>query len=262
MPTSPATSPDTTSSASLGARDRVLARLREVVKIYRKPGTSVEVPALRGIELDFGEGEYVAICGHSGSGKSTLLNLLGCLDRPTSGEYVLGGMDVSQLDDDELSEIRSRRLGFVFQSFNLIPELTVLENLEVPLFYQSVAPQLRRERALELADRMGLSDRIHHRPMELSGGQQQRVAIARALMNDPLLILADEPTGNLDTATGEVILDVFDQLHRAGRTILMVTHEADVAARCKRVVTLRDGLVVTDVMNGKQHPAPTAAGRA
>lgn len=240
----------------------MLARLRDVVKIYHKPGTSVEVPALRGIALDFGEGEYVAICGHSGSGKSTLLNLLGCLDRPTSGEYMLGGMDVSQLDDNELSEIRSRRLGFVFQSFNLIPELTVLENLEVPLFYQSVAPQLRRERALELADRMGLSDRIHHRPMELSGGQQQRVAIARALTNDPLLILADEPTGNLDTATGEVILDVFDQLHRAGRTILMVTHEADVAARCKRVVTLRDGRVVSDVMNGKKGPGPAAGERS
>ncbi|MGQ9648517.1 MAG: ABC transporter ATP-binding protein [Phycisphaerae bacterium] len=248
--------------ARCGRGARVLAHLDCVVKIYRKAGTSVEVPALRGITLDFAEGEYVAICGHSGSGKSTLLNLLGCLDRPTSGQYVLGGVDVSELDDDALSDIRSRRLGFVFQSFNLIPQLTVLENLEVPLFYQAVPPQLRRERALDLAHRMGLSDRIHHRPMELSGGQQQRVAIARALMNDPLLILADEPTGNLDTTTGEVILALFDQLHQAGRTILMVTHEADVAARCRRVITLRDGLVLSDVSNGRRMSAPAAVGRA
>jgi len=259
MPT-PVATDQRSDTARSGRGPRVLARLDGVVKIYRKPGTSVEVLALRGIALDFGEGEYVAICGHSGSGKSTLLNLLGCLDRPTSGQYVLGGVDVSELDDDALSDIRSRRLGFVFQSFNLIPQLTVLENLEVPLFYQAVTPQLRRERALDLADRMGLSDRIHHRPMELSGGQQQRVAIARALMNDPLLILADEPTGNLDTATGEVILALFDQLHRAGRTILMVTHEADVAARCGRVVTLRDGLVVSDVSNNRRTPVRDVGG--
>jgi len=256
----PAAANQKNAAARSGKGARVLARLDGVVKIYRKAGTSVEVPALRGIALDFGEGEYVAICGHSGSGKSTLLNLLGCLDRPTSGQYILGGVDVSELDDDALSDIRSRRLGFVFQSFNLIPQLTVLENLEVPLFYQAVTPQVRRERALELADRMGLSDRIHHRPMELSGGQQQRVAIARALMNDPLLILADEPTGNLDTATGEVILGVFDQLHRAGCTILMVTHEADVAARCGRVVTLRDGLVVSDVTNNRRTPVLDVGG--
>ncbi len=261
MPTPVVT--DQTREAARGSKGaRVLAHLDGVVKIYRKPGTSVEVPALRGITLDFAEGEYVAICGHSGSGKSTLLNLLGCLDRPTSGQYALGGVDVSELDDDALSDIRSRRLGFVFQSFNLIPQLTVLENLEVPLFYQAVTPQLRRERALVLADRMGLSDRIYHRPMELSGGQQQRVAIARALMNDPLLILADEPTGNLDTATGEVILALFDQLHHAGRTILMVTHEADVAARCGRVVTLRDGWVVGDVSNDRRTPVPAAGGRS
>ncbi len=228
---------------------RVLARLHRLVKVYGKPGTDVEVAAVRGISLTFAEGDYVAICGHSGSGKSTLLNLLGCLDRPTAGHYILGDHDVSQLDDDELSEVRSEYLGFVVQNFNLIPQLTVLENLEVPLFYQGVAPHTRRNRAKELIDRVGLSDRIHHRPMELSGGQQQRVAIARALINDPLLILADEPTGNLDTATGEVVLAVFDRLHREGKTILMVTHEDSVARRCARIITLRDGLVVDDVAN-------------
>jgi putative ABC transport system ATP-binding protein len=226
-----------------------MARLHNLVKIYGKPGTNIEVVAVRGVTLSFEQGEYVAICGHSGSGKSTLLNLLGCLDRPTSGQYILGDDDVSQLDDDALSVVRCARLGFVFQNFNLIPQLTVLENMEVPLFYQGVASGSRRDRALALLDRVGLAERIHHRPMELSGGQQQRVAIARALINDPLLILADEPTGNLDTATGEVILDLFDQVNAEGKTILMVTHEESVAARCKRVVTLRDGLVVSDVSN-------------
>jgi putative ABC transport system ATP-binding protein len=229
----------------------VLARLEDVVKIYRKPGATVAVHALRGITLTFRAGEYVAICGHSGSGKSTLLNLFGCLDRPTSGRYLLGDADVSRLSDDALSEVRGERLGFVFQSFNLIQQLTLLENLEVPLFYQGVTPAQRRERALELVERVGLTDRMHHRPMELSGGQQQRVAIARALMNNPLVILADEPTGNLDTRTGELILDLFDELHQEGKTILMVTHEADVAARCQRVVTLKDGLVLSDTMNGE-----------
>lgn len=223
-----------------------LARLIKLAKTYGQPGSNVEVPAMKSISLNFAEGEYVAICGHSGSGKSTLLNLLGCLDRPTSGAYILGDADVSQLDDDALSNIRSQRLGFVFQSFNLIPQLTVLENLEVPLFYQGVPPAARRERALALIERVGLLQRVHHRPMQLSGGQQQRVAIARALVNDPLLILADEPTGNLDTATGHVILDLFDKLHQEGKTILMVTHEDDVAGRCKRVITLRDGQVISD----------------
>ena len=242
-------SPSQVIDAPVGSSEEPLLQLDRVLKIYSKPGTDIEVHALRSISLVAHRGEYMAICGHSGSGKSTLLNLLGCLDRPTSGRYLLGGQDVSQLDDDQLSEIRGQRLGFVFQNFNLIPQLTVLENLEVPLFYQGVAPRHRHELALQMIARVGLSDRIHHRPTELSGGQQQRVAIARSLINDPLFILADEPTGNLDTATGEMILKLFEQLHDEGKTILMVTHEPDVAARCRRVVTLRDGNIISDVLN-------------
>ncbi|MCH9034748.1 MAG: ABC transporter ATP-binding protein, partial [Planctomycetes bacterium] len=219
-----------------------IASVHQLHKVYRKHGTTVEVHAVRGIDLSIEEGEYVAICGQSGSGKSTLMNIIGCLDRPTAGRYIIGDQDVSTLDDNELSEIRGERLGFVFQTFNLIPQLTVLENLEVPLFYQGVPPDERRERALVLAAKVDLADRVHHRPMELSGGQQQRVAIARALINDPLIILADEPTGNLDTATGRIILQIFDELHEAGKTIVMITHEADVARRAQRIITLRDGL--------------------
>ncbi len=241
-----ALSSPTSSPAPASGSTPVLAFLDHLVKIYTKPGTDIAVRALRGISLTFREGEYVAILGHSGSGKSTLLNLLGCLDRPTSGTYMLGDADVSRLDDDALSAIRGERLGFVFQNFNLIPQLNVLENMEVPLFYQNVPVEIRRARATMLLEKVGLGDRMYHRPMELSGGQQQRAAIARALINDPLLILADEPTGNLDTATGEVILGIFDELHREGKTILMVTHEHDVAARCERAVTLRDGLVISD----------------
>jgi putative ABC transport system ATP-binding protein len=238
----------TSSARATPVGRRPLARLEQVVKTYHKIGTDVAVHALRDIDLIVHGGEYVAICGHSGSGKSTLMNLLGCLDRPTSGRYILGEDDVSQLDDDMLSEIRGLRLGFVFQNFNLIPQLTVLENLEVPLFYRGVPPHERHERAMYLAERVGLGERAHHRPAELSGGQQQRAAIARALINDPLFILADEPTGNLDTATGNVILDLFDELHqKEGKTILIVTHEADVSARCQRVVTLRDGHIISDV---------------
>jgi putative ABC transport system ATP-binding protein len=228
---------------------KAIASIKNLVKTYRKPGTSVEVHAIRSVSIDFIEGESVAICGASGSGKSTMLNILGCLDRPTSGEYRLDGTDVSEFDDDGLSQIRGERIGFVFQSFNLIQQLTVLENLEVPLFYQGVPPQERRKCAEAMIERVGLSDRADHRPMELSGGQQQRAAIARALINNPVIILADEPTGNLDTATGEMILQIFDELRTEGRTVIMVTHEYDVAGRCDRIVTMRDGKIIDDTRN-------------
>ena len=236
-----------------------IASLQAITKVYGKPGTDIRVEALRSIDIEFVEGESVAICGQSGSGKSTLMNLLGCLDRPTSGLYLLGDVDVARLSDDELSAIRGERIGFVFQSFNLIPQLTVIENLEIPLFYQGIAPKDRRVRANEAAEMVGLQDRAHHRPTELSGGQQQRAAIARALINDPLLILADEPTGNLDTATGEMILEVFDRLHAQGKTILMVTHESYVAERCDRVITLSDGRVISDTRRSGSNESPATA---
>ena len=205
-----------------------------------------QVRALRGMSLAIREGQYVAVMGPSGSGKSTLLNLLGCLDRPTAGSYHLGGQDVSRMDDNELSDVRNQRIGFVFQSFNLIPQLTVLGNIEVPLFYRGLPRAERHRRSRELADRVGLGDRISHRPTELSGGQQQRVACARALANAPLILLADEPTGNLDTETSAEILDLLDELHAGGCTIIMVTHERDVAARAERAIHLRDGQVESD----------------
>src|SRR5436189_4480314 len=189
----------------------LVAAVQNLSKSYRKPGTTVEVPALRNINLDFEQVEFTAIMGASGSGKSTLMNILGCLDQPTTGKYLLGGQDISELDDNALSEIRSRSIGFIFQNFNLIQQLTVLENLEVPMFYLGIAPHERRRRALELAEQVGLSDRADHRPMQLSGGQQQRVCIARAMINQPLILLADEPTGALDRQTGQQNLDLRDR---------------------------------------------------
>ncbi|MFP4104663.1 MAG: ABC transporter ATP-binding protein [Phycisphaerae bacterium] len=221
-----------------------IIRLENIGKVYNTG--HFEVTALRGIDLRIQQGEYLAIMGHSGSGKSTILNILGCLDRPTEGEYWLGDEDVSTMTDSQLSDVRNRKIGFVFQSFNLIAGLTVLENIEVPLFYQGEPHSRRRPRSTELAREVGLGDRMHHRPNELSGGQRQRVAIARSLANNPLVVLADEPTGNLDTATTVEILDLFDRLHAEGRTIIMVTHEHDVAERAKRVIWLRDGAILSD----------------
>jgi len=226
-----------------------VASVRNLSKIYRKPGTNVEVPALRSINLDFEEGEFTAIMGASGSGKSTLMNVLGCLDQPTSGNYILGDTDISVLPDDELSEIRSRRIGFIFQNFNLIQQLTVVENLEVPMYYLGIPPLERRQRAEKLAERVGLLERLDHRPMQLSGGQQQRVCVARAMVNDPLILLADEPTGALDSKTGHQILELFDELVATGRTIIIVTHDPSVAHRCQRVIHLHDGRVQKDERN-------------
>lgn len=210
-----------------------------------------DVVALDSISLDVGQGQFLAVMGASGSGKSTLMNIIGCLDQPTAGRYVLGGDDISLMNDDALSEIRSSRIGFVFQNFNLIQQLTVLENLEVPMFYLGISPHERRQRATQLAERVGLTERLDHRPMQLSGGQQQRVCIARALINEPLILLADEPTGALDSKTGQQILALFDELVADGRTIIMVTHDPSVAHRCHRVVHLHDGQIVRDERNAR-----------
>jgi putative ABC transport system ATP-binding protein len=225
-----------------------LAELINLRKVYQM-AAGVEVTALRDVSLTIKEGEYLAIMGPSGSGKSTLLNLIGCLDRPSSGHYILGGEDVSGLSDSALSEVRGRRIGFVFQSFNLIPQLTALDNIEVPLFYQQIPRRERRRRGEELAERVGLGPRARHKPMELSGGEQQRVAIARALANDPLIILADEPTGNLDSRTGQEILAIFDDLSSRGRTLIIVTHDESVGRRTHSIVHVADGLVVSHDKN-------------
>ncbi len=229
-----------------------VANVLNLSKIYRKPGTNVEVAALRSINVDFLQGEYTAIMGASGSGKSTLMNIIGCLDKPTSGQYILGGDDIATLEDDRLSEIRSQRIGFIFQNYNLIQQLTVQENLEVPMFYLGIPPEVRHERARALAERVGMLERLDHRPMQLSGGQQQRVCIARAMVNEPLILLADEPTGALDSKTGQAILELFDELVAAGKTIIMVTHDPSVAHRCQRVVRLHDGRVSSDERNARR----------
>lgn len=223
---------------------RLAAQIENLTKDYVLASGTVH--ALRGVSFDVPEGDYVSIMGPSGSGKSTLLNLLGCLDRATSGRFLLGGQDVAAMTDDERSEIRASRIGFVFQSYNLIPQLDVLDNIEVPLYYQGNVTAEGRERCRALAELVGLGDRTNHRPAELSGGQQQRVAIARSLANDPRFMLADEPTGNLDSVTSGEILDLLGRLNDEGRTIILVTHENEVARRTKRSIHLRDGHIQSD----------------
>jgi len=221
-------------------------RIRDLAREYRMGEERIR--ALQAVTLDVRRNEYVAIMGPSGSGKSTLMNLLGCLDTPSGGEYWLNGQEVSRLSDDELARVRNREIGFVFQTFNLLPRATALHNVELPLVYAGISARERRERAAAALARVGLGDRMDHRPNELSGGQRQRVAIARALVNDPSILLADEPTGNLDSVTSEEIMRVFAALHAAGQTVIMVTHEADIAAHAERVVVLRDGRAESDRM--------------
>jgi len=225
--------------------DASIVQLENIGKTYQIGLVAVE--ALRGLSLAIGAGEYVSIMGPSGCGKSTLLNVLGCLDRPTSGRYWLGEEDVSAMDDDTLSAVRGARLGFIFQSYNLIQQLTVVENIEVPLYYQGCPERESYALAVELADRVGLAARLKHKPTELSGGQQQRVAIARALVNDPLILLADEPTGNLDSSSGEEILKLFDDLNEQGKTMIVVTHDPNTSRHARRVIRLRDGEIESDV---------------
>lgn len=235
----------TASSQSPKLQDRPFATsIRDLTKEYVLKSETVR--ALRGVSFDVPEGDYVAIMGPSGSGKSTLLNLLGCLDKPTSGSFLLGEDDIARMNDDQLADIRSQRIGFIFQSYNLIQQLSVVENIQVPLYYQGRLGTEQRRRAVELAERVGLGDRLEHRPTQLSGGQQQRVAIARSLINDPYFVLADEATGNLDSVTTSEILAIFDQLNDEGRTIIMVTHEDDVAERAKRIIRLKDGSLHRD----------------
>ena len=238
-------------------RMKLACSIRDLKKEYVLKSETVR--ALRGVSFDVPEGDYVAIMGPSGSGKSTLLNMLGCLDQPTSGSLFLGTDDVARMTDDQLAEVRSKRIGFVFQSYNLIQQLTVVENIQVPLFYQGRLGPKEHARSIELAELVGLGERLGHRPTQLSGGQQQRVAIARSLVNDPYFILADEPTGNLDSRTTEEILQLFEKLNNEGRTIILVTHEDEVSKRAKRVVRLKDGLLQWDKKNSEEVRAAAAA---
>ncbi|MEY3143545.1 MAG: hypothetical protein RLY21_2038 [Planctomycetota bacterium] len=238
------------------------ARLTEIRKTYFKPDGSVLVDALRGLDLVIPRGEYIAIMGASGSGKSTLMNILGCLDRPTAGVYELDGARVESLDDDELSRVRGQKIGFVFQAFNLISELSIAENVEIPLLYRGISAGERRDRAAESLKIVGLENRMHHRPRELSGGQQQRAAIARALVGKPAILMADEPTGNLDSHTGRAILETFEELHANGLTLIMVTHDDRIAERCERVVRLADGALESDRDGGARRRARDTEPRA
>ena len=223
-----------------------IIRLADLTREYRMDAETVH--ALRGVDLAIDRNEYVAVMGPSGSGKSTLMNIVGCLDTPTAGEYWLNGLEVSRMHDDALAQVRNREIGFVFQTFNLLPRASALHNVELPLIYAGIGSRERRRKATHALERVGLGDRMHHRPNELSGGQRQRVAIARALVNAPSILLADEPTGNLDSATSAEIMQVFGELHAGGQTIVMVTHEADIASRASREITLLDGLVHSDTV--------------
>lgn len=228
-----------------------IIEMRNVCKDYFI-GTPNELHVLKHLSLDVEEGEFVAIVGQSGSGKSTLMNIVGALDRPSSGSYTLAGDQVDALDDKALSHLRNQQIGFVFQSFNLIGRSTALANVELPLFYAGVSPSARRKRALELLDLVDMSDRVDHYPNELSGGQKQRVAIARALVNDPAILLADEPTGALDSATGEMVMELFQKINKQGKTVLFITHSNELAQRCERIVSIRDGEIVSDSKQKKR----------
>jgi putative ABC transport system ATP-binding protein len=234
-----------------------LIRLQNLARVYQMGSETIY--ALRDVSLDIRRGEYVAIMGPSGSGKSTLMNLLGCLDSPSSGTYMLNGMDVSQMDDNELADIRNQEIGFVFQTFNLLPRSHALHNVELPLIYASIDPETRREMAREALANVGLADRMFHRPNELSGGQRQRVAVARALVNKPSILLADEPTGNLDSKTGTEIMALFEDLSVKGNTIILVTHEEDIARHARRIIRIRDGLLAADE---QIRPEPKSTGLA
>ncbi|SIS62170.1 putative ABC transport system ATP-binding protein [Filimonas lacunae] len=233
-----------------------IIHLEQIVKNYYMG--SQAIPVLKGISLDIHKNEYVALMGPSGSGKSTLMNILGCLDTPTGGRYVLNGKDVSKMPDDELAEVRNGEIGFVFQQFNLLPRLTAAENVALPLIYAGIGKKERLERAMESLKKVGLESRSHHKSNELSGGQIQRVAIARALVNNPSLLLADEPTGNLDSKTSVEVMEIFGQIQAAGNTVVLVTHEEDIAAHAKRVVRLRDGVIETDKLNAIRETVPGA----